>query len=88
MTALHKFDNFHGQKNARWRRDHLLQPVPPIRQSYLYRLFSPILFYSPDTYLQSLNTIFVGETFFSEAWRAFIKELHDDWLALIIIVRS
>lgn len=86
--ALNKFDNFHGQKNARWVRDQPLHYFSPARRSYLISLLSPPLFYSPETYLHSLKTILVDDTIFVEAWRTFVKELHDEWKDLIIIVGS
>ncbi|TFK40283.1 hypothetical protein BDQ12DRAFT_490573 [Crucibulum laeve] len=87
VFALNKWDNFHGQKNARWQRDDLLH-LPSekgLKFKYFVLVLSPILFYSPESYLHSLNKILVGDAIFSEAWRNFVKELHAEWNSLIII---
>lgn len=87
-TALHKFNNFYGQKNFRWRRDQPLYEDQIKAHSRLLSILSPFLFYSPQQYLHSLRTILSGDYVFSEAWRDFVQELHAEWNNLTIIVKN
>ncbi|KIJ56245.1 hypothetical protein M422DRAFT_41003 [Sphaerobolus stellatus SS14] len=83
--ALHKFKNFYGQRNVRWRRDQeLFEGEIPCHSRFL-SLLSPFLLYTPQRYIHSLNTILDGEFVFTEAWSDFVKELHGEWQNLILI---
>ncbi|KXN91717.1 hypothetical protein AN958_12569, partial [Leucoagaricus sp. SymC.cos] len=85
-AALHRFDNHHGQPNARWHRDDFLyEDSAEIPRSYFLRLTSPLLFFTPETYYQSLRNIMNDGNVFFEAWRIFVGELHQEWKELIII---
>ncbi|KIJ56263.1 hypothetical protein M422DRAFT_63181 [Sphaerobolus stellatus SS14] len=83
--ALHKFENFYGQKNVRWKRDQRLFEDEVPRHSFLLSFVSPFLLYTPQRYTHSLESILTGRQVFSEAWRDFVKELHEEWQALTII---
>lgn len=87
--ALHRFDNHHGQPNARWLRDDFLYEDSEERTRTLaIAILSPVLFYTPETYYHSLVNIMNDGNIFFEAWRNFVVELHQEWNGLIIIVRS
>ncbi|KIJ56230.1 hypothetical protein M422DRAFT_774068 [Sphaerobolus stellatus SS14] len=84
--ALHKFDNFYGQKNVRWKRDQrLFEDELVHRHSFLFSVVSPFLLYTPQRYTHSLESILVGRQVFSEAWRDFVKELHEELQGLTVI---
>ncbi|KAF9443577.1 hypothetical protein P691DRAFT_764150 [Macrolepiota fuliginosa MF-IS2] len=86
LNALHRFDNHHGQPNARWLRDDFLFEDSEERSRTYFMIFlSPVLFYTPETYYHSLRNIMNDGNVFFEAWRNFVVELHQEWSGLIII---
>ncbi|KAF5359236.1 hypothetical protein D9756_003356 [Leucocoprinus leucothites] len=86
LNALHRFDNHHGQPNARWHRDDFLyDDLEDLPRTRFIQLVSPLLFYTPETYYQSLCNIMNDGNVFFEAWRTFVVELHQEWNQLIVI---
>jgi hypothetical protein len=86
-SALHKFDNRHGQPNARCLRgDFLFNDTGLQSRTTIITLLSPILFYTPETYQHSLETIISDGDVFLEAWHSFVTELHQEWNGLAIFV--
>lgn len=86
-SALHKFDNRHGQPNARCLRGEFLFDDTGLQsRTTIIALFSPILFHIPETYLHSLETIISDGDVFLEAWHSFVTELHQEWNGLVIFV--
>ncbi|KAF8875656.1 hypothetical protein BD779DRAFT_1790143, partial [Infundibulicybe gibba] len=85
IFALHKFKNFHGQVNARYSRDQSVYQVIKPNQTALFFFLSLILFRSPETHLQSLDTLVLDGWIFLAAWKRFVRELHLEWRDLTII---
>ncbi|KAJ3568479.1 hypothetical protein NP233_g5680 [Leucocoprinus birnbaumii] len=86
LNALHRFDNYHGQPNARWyRNDFLYDDSDDLPRTRFIQLVSPLLFYTPETYYQSLRNVMNDGNVFFEAWRTFVGELHQEWQQLTII---
>ncbi|KIJ53303.1 hypothetical protein M422DRAFT_242451 [Sphaerobolus stellatus SS14] len=85
VTALHRFHNFHGEKNARWRRDHLLYDTDEIKEPRSMFIVSSFLFFTPNRYLFSLKNILAGDFVFYSAWKRFVQELHLEWSNLTVI---
>ncbi|KAF5359533.1 hypothetical protein D9756_003357 [Leucocoprinus leucothites] len=86
IAALHRFDNHHGQPNARWHRDDFLyDDSEDLPRTRFIQLVSPLLFYTPETYYQSLCNIMNDGNVFFEAWRTFVVELHQEWNQLTVI---
>jgi hypothetical protein len=87
--ALHRFDDHHGQPNTRWYRDDFLyDDYEDLSRTFFTKLISPLLFYTPETYYESLRNVMNGGQVFFEAWKTFVEELHQEWNGLTIIVRA
>jgi len=79
----HRFLNFYGQPGARLDFTHSVHGKKRQR-SYLIRVLSPLLFYTPDSHLQSLDELWVDELLRLVSWNKFIEKLDHEWVGLIL----
>jgi hypothetical protein len=47
-------------------------------------VLSPLLFYTPDSHLQSLDELWVDELLCLVSWNKFIEKLDHEWVGLIL----
>ncbi|KAJ7029498.1 hypothetical protein C8F04DRAFT_1116530 [Mycena alexandri] len=82
--AQTKFLNFYGLPCARLNQD---QSVYPARgsASYLFLLASPLLFYTPNAYLESLERFYVDGLVLTRIWKPFIFKLNEEWQEFTLI---
>ncbi|KAJ7736310.1 hypothetical protein B0H16DRAFT_1574194 [Mycena metata] len=82
--AQTKFLNFYGLPCARLNQD---QSVYPARggASYLFLLASPLLFYAPNAYLESLERSYVDGLVLTRIWKPFIFKLNVEWQEFTLI---
>ncbi|TCD66563.1 hypothetical protein EIP91_001231 [Steccherinum ochraceum] len=75
-----RFLNYYGQPGAKLNSDDPLHAMSNrIPRSAWFWIFSPGLFWWPDMYLHSLETIWVDETVRYVHWSEFISALRQDW---------
>ncbi len=85
--ANERFYNFHGLPAARLESDKSVYDTEP-RTPPLVILLSPLLFCTPDIYLDSLNKIWGDGLVIKTSWIAFIEKLKAEWQDLILNVRT
>ncbi|KAJ7677422.1 hypothetical protein B0H17DRAFT_112464 [Mycena rosella] len=84
--AKDRFDNFHGLPHARLNQDQSVYDPPGVtpRRSYWIICFSPILFFAPEVYLQSLEKSYVDRTVLLRLWKPLIHKLNTEWMDFIL----
>ncbi|PSR70578.1 hypothetical protein PHLCEN_2v13549 [Hermanssonia centrifuga] len=75
------FLNYHGQYCARLNRDQSVHSGGPKekRLSAFFCLVSPILFYTPDSYMKKLDMVWVDDTLNHYRWKEFITRVREEW---------
>jgi hypothetical protein len=48
--------------------------------------FSPVLFFAPDVYLQSLEKAYVDRTVLTRVWKPLIHKLNTEWQDFTLLV--
>ncbi|KAK0480550.1 hypothetical protein IW261DRAFT_1563230 [Armillaria novae-zelandiae] len=77
-----RFYNFHGLPAARLECDKSVYGTA-VKRTPLIILLSPLLFFAPDLYLDSLNKIWSDGLISKKSWVAFIQKIKAEWLGLI-----
>ncbi|KAJ7069754.1 hypothetical protein C8F01DRAFT_1363877 [Mycena amicta] len=82
--AQTKFLNFYGLPCARLNQDQSVYERHSGR-SYLFRLLSPLLFFAPVSYLDSLERSYVDGLVLTRIWKPFIRKLNTEWQDFTLI---
>ncbi|KAJ7451562.1 hypothetical protein FB451DRAFT_701497 [Mycena latifolia] len=84
--AQDRFHNFHGLPCARLNQDQSVYDLPGAtpRRSYWIIILSPLLFFAPEVYLQSLEKAYVDKTVLLRVWKPFIHKLNEEWMDFIL----
>jgi len=83
LWGHHRFLNFYGQSGARLDFTHSVHG-PKRKQSFLIRILSPLLFYTPDVYLHSLEELWVDDLVRQVSWNKFFGRLDSEWIGLTV----
>ncbi|OCH90427.1 hypothetical protein OBBRIDRAFT_887699 [Obba rivulosa] len=81
--ALHRFRNFHGQREARLARNQAIYEQDD-QQTLFLKLLSPVLFGAPDVQLRSLKRIWVDRATSFPHWTDFIQKMRSEWFDFLI----
>ena len=81
-----RFVHFHGQKTSRQSRYKSIYEDNCHKRSKFFRLFSPILFFTPDVHLRELKRVWADELIIEETWRSFIQKLVSEWVEFVLYV--
>ncbi|KAL6302656.1 hypothetical protein BKA93DRAFT_827172 [Sparassis latifolia] len=84
MYVLARFMNYHGQQYARLDRDRSVYEGSDEPHSYIFLMLSPLLFYTPDLYIEELEKVWVEETAHYQPWNIFVSSLQKDWESAIL----
>ncbi|KAJ7079815.1 hypothetical protein B0H15DRAFT_496928 [Mycena belliarum] len=84
--AQERFYNFHGLPCARLNQDQSVYDPLDLepRRSYWMVILSPLLFFAPEVYLQSLEKSYVDRTVLLRVWKPLIHKLNEEWMDFIL----
>lgn len=87
-AAEERFANFHGLPCARLDQEQSVYKDPnESKSSYFVKLISPVLFFAPAVYLESLRTAYVDRRVLMRVWQPLIQKLNSEWQEFILVVR-
>ncbi|KAK0480597.1 hypothetical protein IW261DRAFT_1473473 [Armillaria novae-zelandiae] len=78
-----RFYDFHGQPGARLEREKSVYGRK-FKRTALVALLSPLLFFSPDIHLASLEKICLDGLISKVSWTSFIEQLSTEWQEFIL----
>lgn len=78
--------NIYGHQGARLDSEQSIRGESNKHRTLIFWVFSPVLFFSPDTYLRSLEKIWIDKTINQIYWKEFIDHFKEDWERLILNV--
>ncbi|KAF8264910.1 hypothetical protein EI94DRAFT_1737414 [Lactarius quietus] len=84
FLARWRFLHFHGQPNARLKKNQRVYTNPRPKRTILITLLSPLFFFAPDSYRFELEDTWVDEVFILADWRNLITRLSKGWEQLIL----
>ncbi|KAK0220250.1 hypothetical protein IW262DRAFT_1011768 [Armillaria fumosa] len=82
LLVQQRFYNFHGLPAARLECDKSVYGTV-VKRTPLVILLSPLFFFAPDVYLDSLNKIWGDGLISKKSWIVFIEKIKAEWLGLI-----
>lgn len=82
LFVQQRFYNFHGLPAARLECDKSVYGTVVKRTPFVI-LLSPLLFFAPDVYLDSLNKIWGDGLITKKSWIVFIEKIKAEWLGLL-----
>ncbi|KAF8068880.1 hypothetical protein FPV67DRAFT_1448735 [Lyophyllum atratum] len=74
-----RFYNFHGQSGARMGRDQSVYGTAQNKRSWLILSLSPMLFFSPEVHLQTLEKMWIDGITRRVLWTEFMDKLYAEW---------
>lgn len=81
-----QFINLYGQKGARLDQDRSVHGMDVYARTFVLRVLSPAMFYTPEGLIQSLEKIWVDRIIHASHWLEFIRKLYGEWQVLVVIV--
>lgn len=93
MTNLHislahwRFLDFHGQINARLKRNEAIYDEQSRKKSVLIIVLSPLLFLAPQRYLAELEEAWIDKHILEPVWKSLMTKVLGEWSDLILWVR-
>ncbi|KAN0140935.1 hypothetical protein V8E53_001379 [Lactarius tabidus] len=82
--AQWRFVHFHGQKSPRLDRFTSIYKDSHRGRTKLFQMFSPILFFSPDTYLRELENVWADKIIVEAMWKEFMQKLVSEWSDFVL----
>lgn len=80
--------NFHGFEGARLVFDQSVRGNSSHKRSWLVKCLSPMLFFSPNTYLGNIENICVDGVLRLDKWKTLYSKLEKDWSGIVLSVRT
>ena len=84
--AQWRFVHFHGQMTSRQDRGRSIYKGSHHKRTMLIRIFSPILFFSPDGYLRELEKVWVDDVIAEALWKECMQKLVSEWTDFVLYV--
>ena len=86
-----RFIHFHGQKTSRQNKyKSIFEDTQATsschKRTKIFRLFSLILFFTPDVHFRGLKRVWADELIIEETWRNFIQKLVSEWVEFVLYV--
>ena len=78
--------HFHGQKTSRQSSNKSIYEDSCHKRTKVFRLLSPILFFTPDVHLRELKKVWADELIIEEIWRNFMQKLVSEWMEFVLYV--
>jgi len=78
-----RFLDFHGQINARLKRNEAIYHKQSHR-SFLIIVLSPLLFLAPQRYLTELEETWIDEHILEPVWKSLMTKILDEWSDIIL----
>ncbi|KAI0293521.1 hypothetical protein BC826DRAFT_374000 [Russula brevipes] len=79
-----KFVHFHGQKTSRQDRNKSIYAGDGHKRTKYFRVFSLILFFTPDVHLRELKKVWTDELVIEEVWKKFMEKLIFEWVDFVL----
>ncbi|KAK0495915.1 hypothetical protein EDD18DRAFT_1353543 [Armillaria luteobubalina] len=83
IFAQNRFYDFHGQPGARLEREKSIYGRK-VKHTAFIVLLSPLLFFSPDNHLASLEKIWLDGIISRVSWTVFMEKLNTEWQEFIL----
>lgn len=79
-----RFLDFHGQINARLRRNEAIYDEQSCKKSVLIIVLSPLLFLAPQRYLAELEEAWIDKHILEPVWKSLMTKMLGEWSDLIL----
>lgn len=79
-----RFQNFHGEPNARLERNFSVHGDPIHPRTLLIKTFSIFLFLAPDFHLNTLQNMWVDGIMHKSVWEECAKKMSDEWQEFVL----